>query len=373
MFVNKTVFILGAGASWHYGLPTGEALVGEVRKKARLAAKFFKDSRRSIAFVPKFVADLISPDNPQPSIAWTNAARACAEFEERLQAVDPPVIDYFLGQNPHLAGVGRLLIAWVILECGEKYKVYQNINRPENERSINDNWCRFILSRLASGCEKSSDLLNNDVHFITFNYDLSLENKISAGLWHTALFSGDVIEEFFANDRIVHVYGDVGQCKLDYSAFEIENAEIQKWKILLDHVYEASVGIRTIAPHEKEADQDGLRVARKKLAEASCVYILGFGFDEQNCSRLGFNRNLKQTTKAKPKSVFYTNYGDMNRVNKSASKQFFNKWDLMGPGQFVHGDMKRGWFFEKSIKNCYEALDKDFGTAESELISTSTI
>jgi len=30
MFNRKTVFILGAGASWHYGYPTGEELVRKV-------------------------------------------------------------------------------------------------------------------------------------------------------------------------------------------------------------------------------------------------------------------------------------------------------------------------------------------------------
>jgi hypothetical protein len=38
---NKTVFILGAGASWHYGYPTGEELVKKVIAKARTAAAHF--------------------------------------------------------------------------------------------------------------------------------------------------------------------------------------------------------------------------------------------------------------------------------------------------------------------------------------------
>jgi hypothetical protein len=37
MFTNKTVFILGAGASWHYGYPTGEELVKQVIKRCELA------------------------------------------------------------------------------------------------------------------------------------------------------------------------------------------------------------------------------------------------------------------------------------------------------------------------------------------------
>jgi len=36
MFKNPTVFILGAGASWHYGFPTGEDLVRKVQRSETL-------------------------------------------------------------------------------------------------------------------------------------------------------------------------------------------------------------------------------------------------------------------------------------------------------------------------------------------------
>src|ERR1700722_15491855 len=41
---NSTVFILGAGASWHYGYPTGEMLVEKVIEKATVALKYFEHS-----------------------------------------------------------------------------------------------------------------------------------------------------------------------------------------------------------------------------------------------------------------------------------------------------------------------------------------
>jgi hypothetical protein len=39
MFHVPTVFILGAGASWHYGYPTGEDLVKMVIERADAAAR----------------------------------------------------------------------------------------------------------------------------------------------------------------------------------------------------------------------------------------------------------------------------------------------------------------------------------------------
>jgi hypothetical protein len=59
MFKEKTVFVLGAGASWHYGYPTGERLVEDVIRctaryqqfcLARLAGGI------NIAHMPKHIA-----------------------------------------------------------------------------------------------------------------------------------------------------------------------------------------------------------------------------------------------------------------------------------------------------------------------------
>ena len=47
MFKRKTVFILGAGASWHYGYPTGEDLVRKVIGAANRLAEVFNDFRKS--------------------------------------------------------------------------------------------------------------------------------------------------------------------------------------------------------------------------------------------------------------------------------------------------------------------------------------
>ena len=43
MLDAKTVFILGAGASSHYGYPSGEDLVRRVITKAEIAGRYFKE------------------------------------------------------------------------------------------------------------------------------------------------------------------------------------------------------------------------------------------------------------------------------------------------------------------------------------------
>ena len=131
MFTSKTVFILGAGASWHYGYPTGEALVKKVIEKATLATLYFGNPTGENNLQPNYLTDT----KPNVSIdkQWTTALQECALLKAGLQQVNPLVIDYFLGWNPNLQSIGRLLIAWVILECENVHQQHigANVNRRQ--------------------------------------------------------------------------------------------------------------------------------------------------------------------------------------------------------------------------------------------------
>ena len=48
MFKSPTVFILGAGASWHYGYPTGEELVKRIIEKAQWPAPGSEDTKLGV-------------------------------------------------------------------------------------------------------------------------------------------------------------------------------------------------------------------------------------------------------------------------------------------------------------------------------------
>lgn len=123
MFEAKTVFIIGAGASWHYGYPTGEQLVSQVFRKAKTTEAYFEKMREEPtrpSAIPNFIARHqahLPWGNPgQMDTLWKNAIAECSDLWGRLQAVSPLVIDYFLGHNSHLADIGKLCIAWTILE-----------------------------------------------------------------------------------------------------------------------------------------------------------------------------------------------------------------------------------------------------------------
>jgi hypothetical protein len=306
------------------------------------------------------------------------------------------VIDYFLGQNPHLGDIGKFLIAWALLECEAVFSYGFNNNRREAPRGIlasisngqqlyNDNWYRFLIHKLVTGCRDAESLLNNKVTFITFNYDVSLEYQLFRGLSALQQFSGnDTIRRFFEGNRFIHIYGKVREDALAEPApFNLgfiggslhgappePNSATYSNDIesFFDTIYEASKGIRTIAPHEKTVEA-AVECARRAIAEANCVYILGYGFDENNSSLLELQKSLElQNTN---KTVLFTNFGDNNRVNKKAARVFFGNlradW-LLSDKPAISGDFRGSYLCEKSSRNVYDALAFDFDAPEEQLL-----
>ena len=389
MFLNKTTFILGAGASWHYGYPTGEGLVTALTDMAvnlRDHCNHRIQSNQVVQEVPRFIEIYLdrSKGFSGGASAWRRVASDAQQFIDRLQVVKPTLIDYFLGWNESLQPIGKLLIAAVILDCEAKYrKNRSNQNKEGRSGSGLDSWYRFLIHKLLLGCKTSADLFKNNVQFVTFNYDTSLEELLFEALSSIDMIKEEDVRRFLEKDRVIHVYGSVhpgipladeyvdphvasnfGQMLSGHGNLQRDITSRQKF---LDQCLVASNGLRTIDPHDKAQDKTILDAAKRWIDDANVVYILGYGFDDNNNDRL----DLRNSLRVKPgnrKSVMFTNYGDLNTVNKRASRVFYGTYDKFLTG-YVHGFPSNGDFREKSIRTVYEALEKDFDVIESLLIA----
>jgi hypothetical protein len=397
MFENLTVFILGAGASWHYGYPTGEDLVKEVKEKAGIAADYFRTVLSGDGSALVHRPNLIKRNSPDPlpdgvtgmKKEWADALRECEDLIERLAAVDPLVIDYFLRHNPHLSDIGRFCVAWVLLEReADCARFGFNVNRREQQRPHPaDNWCRFVIHKLATGCWNGRSLLNNKVTFVTFNYDVSLEYQLYKGLSKLAQFStpDDLLALFFAGTRFLHIYGKIrdnplGQpSRFDTSLYDGSRAQPgppglwRDMKALFDTAYAASKSIRTIAPYEKALDIDPtLEAAKSALRAASCIYILGYGFDPFNSELL--NLRVSLDLERTHKTVMFTNFGNRNVINKNASRVLFGTRDkILSNMPDVIGHEAQSHLCERSVRNVYDALAYDFEPPEEHPLQRSAI
>jgi hypothetical protein len=365
-------FHFGCGRELALWISDSETLVKKVIEKAAIAARYFESS-------------LHNPNTQRPDcltegqshdvdwrIPWKRAHAECIKLKQGLEQVKPLVIDYYLGWNPELQNIGRMLIAWVILEC-EELSRQRNINRTPKEQA-NDDWCRFIIHQLAIHCKQSEDLLLNKISFVTFNYDVSLENNLHNGLRHIQMFDESDVTIFLGRVRIIHIYGKIrddatSAAKIDWAAqaedpngFHDDGARIRyytKFQKLLDHVYRASKGLRVIDPHDKGADDTEIMIARRVIADAKRVFILGYGFDEHNSDRLNLRGHLANSVAPGYELVAFTNYGDINQINKRVSKVLYGHPRAFPPGGQVLENR-----YEKSIRNTYDALAMDFDIAE---------
>jgi hypothetical protein len=356
---EATVFLLGAGASWHYGFPTGETLVKEIRKKGAILARYYQHSFKvGNPERPRFVRMPATDAQTQWKLAWER----CERLNRALQQANPLVIDYFLGLNPDLQEVGKLLIAWVLLarEASSRQK-HRNVNR---EDPAEDDWCRFVTHQLGVGCLNSEDLLKNKVSFVTFNYDTSLEARLHGGLRHIELFAPSDIEKFLGGSRIIHVYGKLANSQPDAIPWSVEKDDPDKFNEfnwgdyhmnfakLLDAIHDASADLRVIDPHNKGSDVENVQIARTQIVHAKRLFILGYGFDENNNQRL----NLSEAIRQHKKQVYFTNFDNNRNINKRASKVIF--------GDENHFRSESDWIesglHERSTRNVYDALARDF-------------
>jgi len=304
------------------------------------------------------------------------------------------VIDYFLGQNPTLQQIGTLLIAWVILECEAEYLSQGgNINRrliasnspKANDRvhatgmelsKYKDDWCRFLIHKLAIPCVNSADLLKNQVRFVTFNYDVSLERALYKGLSSIEQFTENDINSFLSN-RIWHVYGQIREnfraepppINWSSSLRPGSSNEPKAYKDIIDAAYLASKGIKVIDPHNKTANPEIIDAATSEIRDANCVYILGYGFDQNNSRRLCLRDLLYYEHNRK--CVLYTNFNNINRVNKAASRILLGRQNETFNSPL--GDERGNYYFEKSTRDTYEALEIDFDDLEQQLVASSEI
>lgn len=376
MFEEKTVFILGAGASWHYGYPTGADLIKNVIKFADDLVQKLQGNPYSIQGI-----DILDVSK-YPRLELIDD---CKKIAERLKQTNALVIDYFLEQNADLRRIGKFLIAWVLIEDEVFYhgNLQNGMDRNKNigghQGFERQDWYRFIAYKLLSDLDirNPSELSDkNNVSFITFNYDVSLEHRLYKALNQVNFLQSDSnsVKRFMEQeDRFIHVYGQIRPVS-EVLNVPVLNERGHDWynkkMDILNAASKAAENIRII-PELKNGNVSVLDLAKSKIAEAENVYILGYGFDPQNNGRIG----LEQLSRAsrKNKEIYFTNYGDKDSINKRVNRLWglgngenIESHDIAyyrgGPNYISHLTRKRddANSYDRSTQDVYTALESDF-------------
>ncbi len=175
---RKLLMILGAGASKPYGFPTGKELLKQVQN-TRLETEFENISLELGVYDSQFKA-----------------------FNNDLMLSGMPSIDAFLENNSQYIKVGKIVIAYFLI----RYEDYANLYNL----SIEDNWYQYLIDKMLRNYPFSA-IEANQVSFITYNYDRSLEFYLYNAFKRSNSSITD--EQSFvklSNFPVVHLHGSLG-------------------------------------------------------------------------------------------------------------------------------------------------------------------
>jgi hypothetical protein len=267
MFTEKTVLILGAGASAPYGFPSGEGLVADVVNGLRNPSGLFDCVRQC------YLRELSQ------------------DFADRL--VGATSVDAFLEkkENEEFLDLGKFCIAAALLPKENERQMFEEYGR---------NWYRQLFDRLVEDCPFEG-LGENKLSIITFNYDRSLEHYLITALYKRHRGRSMVeCRDALSAIKIMHVYGKLGRLPWEEEDKTVDAPYLRKpvpfgeqapRETQLDTLYAqkpllvvAAGNIQIISEGIDETDR--LREAVRLLMESSRVFILGFGFHPANLRRL---------------------------------------------------------------------------------------
>lgn len=251
MVNTKTVFILGAGASMPYGLPSGAELRNSICKSAQ--------------FNSPMVTALTSECGVDP--------HHFMDFANAFLRASLPSIDAFLAKRPDCAEIGKLAIAYEL--CGREAP--NRIFDVDN----NDHWYGALWSAMERDLDSPTLLRHNHIRFVTFNYDRSLEYFLHEATKHTFKLSDEAALEACQEIPILHVYGSLGGFHFEQSESTRPYMETSDGTALR----QAAAALRVI-PEARHDDKD-FETARSWFDWAERICFLGFGFDALNMERLG--------------------------------------------------------------------------------------
>ncbi len=283
MITKPTVFVLGAGASIEYGFPSGWGLV----------------QRICAASEDKEVCALLEKLDP--------GRLDIKHFASSLRKSAKLSVDAFLEhQGPTMLDIGKFMIAAALVPCENEDNLFATGGSP--------GWYRLLFEKMNCSFERFSQ---NQVRFITYNYDRSLEHFLTNAL---AKSYGKSLSQAYAAMRkiqIVHVHGCLGN-------YEVEQREGRAYLPELEvyAVREAARGIKIV--HEDMQNTQELKDAREALGWAKQIFFVGFGYDCINIAR------LEPQSWVKPEKVISgTTYGlNRDRRNKAIRALMVGKRDV---------------------------------------------
>ncbi|MDD4876825.1 MAG: hypothetical protein PHQ86_06845 [Dehalococcoidales bacterium] len=256
MITIPTRIVLGAGASASYDYPLGNRLLKIIDLKL---------ARPNGNWIPILKKCGINTDEIE-------------KFRYGLFHAQPFSVGSFLESRPEFITIGKLVIALSLIPY-EKHDGLFSFDAREN------GCYQYIFNRMISGCP-FADFRKNEIAFITFNYDRSLEYYL-----HTALTEkyGETAEETAAvlnKIPIIHVHGSLGKLTWQISGIDEFSRPYRPRNESNNDKEIQSAAEQIIIISEGKDTSAEFQEASNLLKSGERIYFLGFGYNDTNLRRL---------------------------------------------------------------------------------------
>jgi hypothetical protein len=251
MIHAQTAFVVGAGGSCVYQLPSGSGMLEEARGLD----------------VNAELCKLMQTQRPKSEV------NVLAAVLDDLRNHASTSIDAYLQtrqHKPEILEIGRRLIA-LLLE--------QSLRNKFQLPGLEDDWFRYIFDRMSEGCSTFQDFMKNEVIFITFNFDTIIEDRFRDIL--AATFD-DYQGELFP--EVIHIHGETPRAPSWNESFNIHGRVVFADEGV-EWLSQAASQIRVVFDQN---DQPTVDRARAALDNSRTICFLGFAYAEPNLRRLGF-------------------------------------------------------------------------------------
>jgi len=265
MASKKTVLILGAGASYEYGLPTAAELKSTIYPSLKVGRPLWQT-----------IGGMMSPFRMKEFLEyhWTSNEGDRQTFESFYSEYKDSSlvsIDRFVHFRPEYRDVASFVTAILLLYLEQRHK-------------LNNGWYSYLFDNITY---PGGEWREGQLSIINFNYDRSLNEFL------TRSFASINQSQNFSLFKECRAYGSLGSC--EYGSRHSAKS--------------ASGEINFIRFGGSATDE-----LTEMLKEAENIAFLGFGFDDMNMNYLGFSE-LPDEAQMQTKSYF------SSAVGLSAEKQ----------------------------------------------------
>lgn len=323
MFADRTLLILGAGASFEAGLPIGETLkekISDALEVQSVSGGYDTKFRIHDEAIDRAIRYSIREGKE-----WWNqksAFDACTQISAALPLARS--IDNYLHSHKESKQIelcGKLGIVRCILNAEAKSRMQLEASRSAKERlnfsNLNGTWYNRFASLLFESTYEELQEKLNQLTVIVFNYDRCFEHFMYyAIITHYGVAPLEAAK-LVKSMAIYHPYGTVGNLpwmeKQPQSQF---GQDVDEYQLL-----QLAGNIKTYT-EGVDRESSEIQAIHTAVRKAKTVTILGFGFIPLNMSLLQPNEVIKPHSDNSTEKIYYaTAYGmsdrDRDYVNHS--------------------------------------------------------